>query len=66
MYRATDTKLKRDFATKVLPESFSQDEQRVARFRREAEVLARLSITPTSEPSTDWRSQARPKYLSWN
>ena len=43
MYRATDTKLKRDVALKVLPESFTQDPQRVARFRREAEVLASLN-----------------------
>ncbi len=43
VYRATDTKLKRDVALKVLPESFVQDAQRVARFRREAEVLASLN-----------------------
>ena len=43
VYRATDTKLKRDVALKVLPESFTQDPQRVARFRREAEVLASLN-----------------------
>ncbi len=43
VYRATDTKLKRDVALKVLPESFTQDAQRVARFRREAEVLASLN-----------------------
>ena len=43
VYRATDTKLKRDVALKVLPESFTQNAQRVARFRREAEVLASLN-----------------------
>ena len=43
MYRATDTKLKRDVALKVLPESFTQDPQRMARFTREAQVLASLN-----------------------
>jgi len=43
VYRATDTKLKRDVAVKVLPESFATDADRVARFQREAEVLASLN-----------------------
>jgi len=43
VYRATDTKLKRDVAVKVLPESFASDADRVARFQREAEVLASLN-----------------------
>ena len=43
VYRATDTKLKRDVALKILPESFAQDPQRMARFQREAEVLASLN-----------------------
>ena len=34
--RATDTKLKRDVALKVLPQSFTQDPQRMARFTRNA------------------------------
>ncbi len=42
--RATDTKLKRDVALKVLPESFTQDPQRMARFTREAQVLAYPNI----------------------
>jgi serine/threonine protein kinase len=45
VYRATDTNLKRDVAVKVLPESFAGDADRVARFRREAEVLASLNHT---------------------
>ncbi|MGD1098308.1 MAG: serine/threonine-protein kinase [Bryobacteraceae bacterium] len=43
VYRARDTKLKREVALKVLPESFASDPQRMARFQREAEVLASLN-----------------------
>ncbi len=43
VYRATDSKLKRDVALKILPESFAQDPQRMGRFQREAEVLAALN-----------------------
>src|SRR5499426_4349701 len=43
VYRARDTRLKRDVALKILPESFAADADRLARFQREAEVLASLS-----------------------
>ena len=43
VYRARDTKLKRDVAIKILPEEFSRDPGRVDRFQREAEVLASLN-----------------------
>lgn len=43
VYRAHDSKLKRDVAIKVLPDAFSRDPDRVARFQREAEVLASLN-----------------------
>src|SRR3954463_14047550 len=43
VYRATDTKLNRDVAIKVLPDSFAQDPDRLARFAREAQVLASLN-----------------------
>ena len=43
VYRATDTNLKRAVAIKVLPASVATDAERLARFRREAEVLAALS-----------------------
>ena len=43
VWRATDTKLNRDVAIKVLPESFAQDPDRMARFTREAQVLASLN-----------------------
>jgi hypothetical protein len=43
VYRATDTNLKRAVAIKVLPESLAADAERLARFQREAEVLAALN-----------------------
>jgi eukaryotic-like serine/threonine-protein kinase len=43
VYRATDTNLGRDVAIKVLPEAFAQDPERIARFEREAKVLASLN-----------------------
>src|SRR5262245_61775543 len=43
VYRARDTRLKRDVAIKILPDEFSRDKDRVGRFQREAEVLASLN-----------------------
>ena len=43
VYRATDAKLKRQVAIKVLPPSLVVDADRLARFQREAEVLASLN-----------------------
>ena len=43
VYRATDTKLKRQVALKVLPVTLTLDADRLARFQREAEVLASLN-----------------------
>jgi serine/threonine protein kinase len=42
VYRATDTRLNRDVAIKVLPAAFAQDRERLARFEREAQLLAQL------------------------
>src|SRR5713101_6564813 len=42
VYRAKDTTLKREVALKILPAAFLRDTDRVARFQREAEVLASL------------------------
>ena len=42
VYRATDTRLKRQVAIKILPPSVAADHDRLARFQREAEVLASL------------------------
>src|SRR5215210_3360435 len=43
VYRARDTRLDRDVAIKILPESFAADPDRVARFQREAKVVASLN-----------------------
>ena len=43
VWRATDTKLNRDVAVKILPASFAHDPDRLARFTREAQVLASLN-----------------------
>jgi len=45
VYRATDSRLGRDVAVKILPEAFARDTDRVARFGREAKVLASLNHT---------------------
>jgi len=43
VYRARDTRLNRDVALKILPDTFTHEPERVARFRREAHVLAALN-----------------------
>ncbi len=43
VYQATDTKLKRQVALKILPQAFTDDPDRLARFEREAKVLASLN-----------------------
>jgi len=45
VYQATDTKLNRNVALKVLPEEFAKDHDRMARFKREAQLLASLNHT---------------------
>src|SRR5439155_5396073 len=42
VYRTSDERLNRDVAIKILPEAFAQDSDRLARFKREAQVLASL------------------------
>jgi len=43
VYRAKDSKLRREVAIKVVPREFQSDPVRLARFEREAQVLAGLS-----------------------
>ena len=43
VYRARDARLKRNVAIKILPDAFTADAERIARFQREAQVLASLS-----------------------
>src|SRR5215510_12535107 len=43
VYRARDTKLKREVAIKIIPDEFSRDPERISRFQREAQVLASLN-----------------------
>src|ERR1700758_5411672 len=43
VYKAHDTKLGRDVAIKILPEAFAHDPERLARFQREAKMLASLN-----------------------
>ena len=47
VYRARDSKLKRGVAIKILPAAFSEDEERVSRFQREAQILASLQHPKT-------------------
>ena len=43
MWQATDTQLNRQVALKILPDAFADDPDRLARFQREAQVLASLN-----------------------
>ena len=68
MYQATDTKLKRQVAIKVLPESVAADPGRLARFQREAEVLASLNHPHTRADPRPRRHRRRegPRAWSWS
>ena len=46
VYRATDTKLKREVAVKVLPSALAADPERLARFQREANDFQRVLLCP--------------------
>jgi len=55
VYRAKDSKLKREVALKVLPDSFADDPERMTRFQREAEMLATLNdCCATFSPDGKW------------
>src|SRR5438874_11114047 len=62
VYRARDLKLKREVAIKILPDEFSRDADRVARFQREAEVLASLNH-PNIATIYDVQEAAESRYL---
>ena len=61
VYRATDTKLKRQVAIKVLPASLAADPDRLARFQREAKAIA--ALTHPHICTVDAGSAARPAAL---
>ena len=65
VYQATDTKLNRQVALKILPEAFATDPDRLARFQREAQVLP-VSTIRTSRRSTASKTAKAPKPSSWS
>lgn len=65
VYRATDDRLGRDVAIKVLPAAVADDPERLARFEREARVLASLNH-PTSPPSTGFTRPEAGRCWCWN
>jgi hypothetical protein len=72
VYRARDTKLNRDVALKILPSKFADDDDRLARFRQEAQVLrgglqlglARQAGTQLIRPSMQ-RGDAAPAHFAY-
>src|SRR5215475_1080327 len=62
VYRARDSKLKRDVAIKILSDEFSRNSDRVSRFQREAEVLASLNH-PNIAAIYDLAAQAQSPFL---
>ena len=62
VYRAEDTNLSRQVAIKVLPDEFAHDAERLARFEREAKLLASLNH-PCSPDAYRWSSSAGAAHL---
>ena len=56
-YRGTDSRLGRDVALKFLPEAFARDAERMARFERDAKVLASLKSSRILPRSTAWKNR---------
>src|SRR5438477_2857511 len=68
VYQATDTKLGRSVAIKFLPDAFSGDTERVARFEREARVVASLNhpnIAAIYGLEESWRTQVPGDGTGW-
>ena len=61
VYRARDTKLNRDVAIKILPPGLASDPERLARFKREAQVLASLNHPQHRRASTASKIRWRPR-----
>ena len=59
VYRARDTRLKREVALKILPAEFAADPERRGRFQREAEVLASLNHPNVVD---DLRGRRKPRH----
>ena len=58
VFRARDTKLGREAAIKVLPAAFAQDHERLARFKREAQILASLTHPNVARRAADARGRS--------
>jgi serine/threonine protein kinase len=65
VYRATDTTLGRDVAIKTLPDGFARDPERVARFKREAQVLAALNHPHIARSRDSGAVSDRGGTISW-
>ena len=63
VYRARDTRLGRDVALKTLPDSVTGNPERLARFRREAQVLAARKLQPGAATWSDDLSLRQPFHL---
>ncbi len=66
VYRLKDTKLKVEVALKVLPDSFARDRERMARFQREAELLASLNHPNIGQIYCDFTFQGGESHRLFN
>jgi serine/threonine protein kinase len=55
VYLAKDTTLDREVAVKVLPATFSEDKERLARLEREARLKPKEAFKPRSKQPPEWR-----------